>query len=152
MGSGGGPAQPAWPGREWPGVGGRRDLHTPQPSPQAPRARMHARPPGQWGVLEAPRAPGPGQALAGLVLAVFGGRAGVSRLESGRGSCGSNTARPLTRGAARWPDLHLISKLSLKTRGTQSHWALWGREVPEKKNVCGLSHKDTQRCPEEGRS
>ena len=27
------------------------------------------------------RAPGPGQAVAGLVLAVFGGRAGVSRLE-----------------------------------------------------------------------
>ena len=51
-------------------VGGRRDLRTPQPSPQAPRARMHAGPPGQWGVLEAPRAPGPGQALAALVLAV----------------------------------------------------------------------------------
>ena len=33
--------------------------------------------------------PGPGQAVAGLVLAVFGGRAGVSRLECGRGSCGS---------------------------------------------------------------
>ena len=52
-----------------------------------------------------PRAPGPGQALAGLVLAVFGGRAGVSRPESGRRSCGSSTARPPTRGAARWPDL-----------------------------------------------
>ena len=73
MGSGGGPAQPARPGLELPRVGGRRDLRTPQPSPQAPRARTHARPPGQWGVLEAPRAPGPGQALAGLVLAVFGG-------------------------------------------------------------------------------
>ena len=34
---------------------------------------MHAGPPGQWGVLEAPRAPGPGQALAALVWAVFGG-------------------------------------------------------------------------------
>ena len=73
MGSGGGPAQRARPGLEWPGVEGRRDLHTPQPSPQAPRARTHARPPGQWGLLEAPRAPGPGQALAALVLAVFGG-------------------------------------------------------------------------------
>ena len=73
MGSGGGPAQPARPGLELPRVGGRRDLRTPQPSPQAPRARMHAGPPGQWGVLEAPRAPGPGQALAALVLAVFGG-------------------------------------------------------------------------------
>ena len=73
MGSGGGPAQRARPGLEWPGVEGRRDLHTPQPSPQAPRARMHAGPPGQWGVLEAPRAPGPGQALAALVWAVFGG-------------------------------------------------------------------------------
>ena len=30
---------------------------------------------------------GPGQAVAGPVLAVFGGRAGVSRLECGRGSC-----------------------------------------------------------------
>ena len=73
MGSGGGPAQRAWPGLEWPRVGGRRDLRTPQPCRQAPRARTHARPPGQWGVLEAPRAPGPGQALAALVLAVFGG-------------------------------------------------------------------------------
>ena len=102
---GGGPAQRARPGLEWPRVGGHRDLHTPQPSPQAPRARTHARPPGQWGLLEDPRAPGPGQALAGLVLAVFGGRAGVSRPESGRRSCGSSTARPPTRGAARWPDL-----------------------------------------------
>ena len=93
-GWGGGPAQPARPGLEWPGVGGRRDLRTPQPTPQAPRARTHARPPGHWGVLEAHRAPGPGQAVAGLVLAVFGGRAGVSRLECGRGSCGSSTARP----------------------------------------------------------
>ena len=41
-------------------------------SPQAPRARMHAGTPGQWGLLEAPRAPWPGQALAALVLAVFG--------------------------------------------------------------------------------
>ena len=39
-----------------------------QPTPQAPRARTHARPPGHWGVLEAHRAPGPGQAVAGLVL------------------------------------------------------------------------------------
>ena len=69
----GGPAQRARPGLECPGVGGRRDLRTPQPSPQAPHARMHARPPGQWGVLEAPRATRPGQVLAGLVLAVFGG-------------------------------------------------------------------------------
>ena len=73
MGSGGGPAQRARPGLEWPRVGGHRDLHTPQPSSQAPRARTHACPPGQWGVLDAPRAPGPGQALAALVLAVFGG-------------------------------------------------------------------------------
>src|SRR5574340_421363 len=105
MGSGGGPAQPARPGLELPRVGGRRDLRTPQPSPQAPRARTHARPPGQWGLLEDPRAPGPGQALAGLVLVVFGGRAAVSRPESGDRSCGSSTARPPTRGAARWPDL-----------------------------------------------
>ena len=41
-GSGGGPAQRARPGLEWPRVGGRRDLRTPQPSPQAPRARTHA--------------------------------------------------------------------------------------------------------------
>ena len=68
-------------------------------------ARRHACPPGHWVVLEALWAPGPGQALAGLVLAVFGGRAGVSRPESGDRSCGSSTARPPTRGAARWPDL-----------------------------------------------
>ena len=43
-------------------------------------------------LVEDPRAPGPGQALAGLVLAVFGGRAGVSRPESGRRSCGSSAA------------------------------------------------------------
>ena len=65
----------------------------PSAHPPGP-ARTHARPPGHWGVLEAHRAPGPGQAVAGLVLAVFGGRAGVSRLECGRGSCGSSTARP----------------------------------------------------------
>ena len=40
-------------GLEVPRVGGRRDLRTPQPSPQAPRARTHARPPGQWGLLDA---------------------------------------------------------------------------------------------------
>ncbi|CAD7015489.1 unnamed protein product [Ceratitis capitata] len=39
---------------------------------RAPRARTHARPPGQWGSWK-PSGPGPGQALAGLVLAVFGG-------------------------------------------------------------------------------
>ena len=46
----------------------------------------------------------PGACCSG-VGGVRGGRAGVSRLESGRGSCGSSTARPATRGAARWPDL-----------------------------------------------
>ena len=67
------PAQRARPGLEWPGVGGRRDLRTPQPTPQARREPTHTSPPGHWGVREALRAPGPGQALAGLVLAVFGG-------------------------------------------------------------------------------
>ena len=76
-------------------AGGGRAPRPPHPSAHPPGpARTHARPPGHWGVLEAHRAPGPGQAVAGLVLAVFGGRAGVSRLECGRGSCGSSTARP----------------------------------------------------------
>ena len=58
-----------WSGRGWEGAETSAPL---SPAP-APRARTHARPSGQWGVLGAPRAPGPGQALAGLVLAVFGG-------------------------------------------------------------------------------
>ena len=111
---GGGPRRPTPPGsrgpeqrRGWGGrprsasaagsgvAGGGRAPRPPHPSAHPPGpARTHARPPGHWGVLEAHRAPGPGQAVAGLVLAVFGGRAGVSRLECGRGSCGSSTARP----------------------------------------------------------
>ena len=92
-------------------AGGGTAPRPPHPSAHTPGpARTHACPPGHWVVLEALRAPGPGQTLAGLVLAVFGGRAGVSRLESGRGSCGSNTARPPTRGAARWPDLQVGAK------------------------------------------
>ena len=92
-GGGGGPRSASAAGS---GVaGGGRAPRPPHPSAHPPGpARTHARPPGHWGVLEAHRAPGPGQAVAGLVLAVFGGRAGVSRLECGRGSCGSSTARP----------------------------------------------------------
>ena len=68
-------------------------------------ARTHARTPSRsMGAPGRPSGPGHGQALAGLVLAVFGGRAGVSRPESGDRSCGSSTARPPTRGAARWPE------------------------------------------------
>ena len=60
-----------WSCRGWEGAETSAPL-SPAPRPRA-HARTHARPPGQWGVLEAPRAPGPGQALAALVLAVFGG-------------------------------------------------------------------------------
>ena len=90
------PGRPGSPSAAGPGEArGGRAPRPPRPSAHPPGpARTHARPPGHWGVLEAHRAPGPGQAVAGLVLAVFGGRAGVSRLECGRGSCGSSTARP----------------------------------------------------------
>ena len=71
-GSGAGPAQRTQPGLEWLGVGMRQDLRTPQPTPPGP-TRKHAHPPSHWNVLEALRAPGPGQAVPGLVLAVFGG-------------------------------------------------------------------------------
>ena len=59
-----------WSGRGWEGT------ETSTPLSPAPRPRAHARThalPVNGGVLEAPRAPWPGQALAALVLAVFGG-------------------------------------------------------------------------------
>ena len=89
---------------------GRGDLPptTSTPLSPAPRPRAHARTHalpvngGSWKTLGPP---GPARRLLLWCWRCSGGRAGVSRLESGRGSCGSSTARPATRGAARWPDL-----------------------------------------------
>ncbi|CAD7015495.1 unnamed protein product [Ceratitis capitata] len=74
------------------GVGrGGKGAETSTPLSPAPRPRAHA-------CTQASRSMG-GACCSG-VGGVRGGRAGVSRLESGRGSCGSSTARPATRGAA----------------------------------------------------
>ena len=91
-----------WSGRGWEGA------ETSTPLSPAPRPRAHACTQalpvngGSWKPLGPP---GPARRLLLWCWRCSGGRAGVSRLESGRGSCGSSTARPATRGAARWPDL-----------------------------------------------
>ena len=91
-----------WSGRGWKGA------ETSTPLSPAPRPRAHACTQalpvngGSWKPLGPP---GPARRLLLWCWRCSGGRAGVSRLESGRGSCGSSTARPATRGAARWPDL-----------------------------------------------
>ena len=69
---------------------------------------------GSWKPLGPP---GPARRLLVWCWRCSGGRAGVSRLESGRGSCGSSTARPPTRGAARWPDLQGADYLSSEPAG-----------------------------------
>ena len=91
-----------WSGRGWEGAETSTPL-SPAPRPRA-HARTHALPVngGSWKPLGPP---GPARRLLLWCWRCSGGRAGVSRLESGRGSCGSSTARPATRGAARWPDL-----------------------------------------------
>ena len=91
-----------WSGRGWKGAETSTPL-SPAPRPRA-HARTHALPVngGSWKPLGPP---GPARRLLLWCWRCSGGRAGVSRLESGRGSCGSSTARPATRGAARWPDL-----------------------------------------------
>ena len=91
-----------WSGRGWEGAETSTPL-SPAPRPRA-HARTHALPVngGSWKPLGPP---GPARRLLLWCWRCSGGRAGVSRLESGRGSCGSSTARPPTRGAARWPDL-----------------------------------------------
>ena len=72
--TGWGEVRRAGPGLERPRAGGRRDLRAPHPIPTPPpgpartHARTHARTPGRWGP------PGPGQAVAGWGVAVFGGR------------------------------------------------------------------------------
>jgi len=91
-----------WSGRGWKGA------ETSTPLSPAPRPRAHACTQalpvngGSWKPLGPP---GPARRLLLWCWRCSGGRAGVSRLESGRGSCGSSTARPATRGVARWPDL-----------------------------------------------
>ena len=91
-----------WSCRGWEGAETSAPL-SPAPRPRA-HARTHALPVngGSWKPLGPP---GPARRLLLWCWRCSGGRAGVSRLESGRGSCGSSTARPATRGAARWPDL-----------------------------------------------
>ena len=93
--------------------GGGRAPRPPHPSAQPPGpARTHARTPSR--PMGGPRSPSGHQARPGAcwsgVGGVRGGRAGVSRLESGRGSCSSSTACPPKRGAAHWPDLQVGAK------------------------------------------
>ena len=92
MGSGGGPAQRARPGLEWPRVGRRRDLHTPQPRPQAPRARTHARTPSRS--MGGPGSPSGPRARPGACWSGVGGVRG-----GGPASAGWSPV------AGRWPDL-----------------------------------------------
>ena len=96
-----------WSGRGWKGA------ETSAPLSPAPRPRAHACTQalpvngGSWKPLGPP---GPARRLLLWCWRCSGGRAGVSRLESGRGSCGSSTARPPKRGAAHWPDLQVGAK------------------------------------------
>ena len=91
-----------WSGRGWEGA------ETSTPLSPDPRARAHARThalPVNGGSWKPLGPPGPARRLLLWCWRCSGGRAGVSRLESGRGSCGSSTARPAKRGAAPWLDL-----------------------------------------------
>ena len=97
--TGWGEVRRAGPGLERPRAGGRRDLRAPHPIPTPPpgpartHARTHARPLGA-----------PGARPGGCWLGGGGvrGRGGVGRPESGRGWCGSSTARaPVER--CGWP-------------------------------------------------
>ena len=142
------PAQRARPGLEWPGVGGRRDLRTPQPTPQARREPTHTSPPGHWGVREALRAPGPGQALAGLVLAVFGGagrrqqagvRSRVVRLKYStppEERCGplsrpaGRSEREAKRKAVRAPRANRLCLRTYHPEGARSHLLSEAKQGP----------------------
>ncbi|CAD7015488.1 unnamed protein product [Ceratitis capitata] len=95
MGSGEAPLSQR--GRVWScrRVGGRRDLRTPQPSPQAPRARTHARTPSRS--MGAPGRPSGPRARPGACWSGIGGVRGAGRRqqpESGRGSCALKYSTP----------------------------------------------------------
>ena len=106
---GGGPAQPARPGLEWPGVGGRRDLRTPQPTPQAPRARTHALPVtgGSWKPIGPP---GPARRLLVWCWRCSGAGPASAGWSAVAGRAAQVQHGPPRRGAARWPDLQVRAK------------------------------------------
>ena len=108
-GGGGGPAQPARPGLEWPGVGGRRDLRTPQPTPQAPRARTHALPVtgGSWKPIGPP---GPARRLLVWCWRCSGAGPASAGWSAVAGRAAQVQHGPPRRGAARWPDLQVRAK------------------------------------------
>ena len=105
----GGPARRAWQGMERPGVGGRRDLRAPQPTPtpQAPYARTPGLP---LGVREALRAAGPSQAFAGRGVAVLVRLAASAGWSLVAGHFAQVQRAPPWRGAAGWPDRQVRAK------------------------------------------
>ena len=94
-----------WSGRGWEGAETSAPL-SPPPMPRA-HTRMPSRSLGGPGSPSGPRAR-PDACWSGV-----GGVRGAGRRQQAgvrSGSCGSNTARPPTRGAARWPDLQVGGK------------------------------------------